>query len=146
MFFLMVESWITYVPFSQSYITIWSSSLLEIRVSPVGEKSMLLIRSVFSLKTFATLKLRTTGSVSFISPLMCIQFYIKDRKNCSQRGRKIRNESLFWRWLIVGCNLQVSKLLFTVALMHSSVMHGLHWLVNLVEQVKFHCFTMIFTK
>ena len=142
MFFLTVESWITYVPFSQSYITIWSSSLLEIRVSPVGEKSMLLIRSVFSLKTFATLKLRTTGSVSFISPLMCIQFYIKDRKNCSQRGRKIRNESLFWRWLIVGC-----KLLFTVALMHSSVEKNAwawaslpHWLVICkscsVEEVK----------
>jgi hypothetical protein len=40
----------------------------------------LLIRSVFSLKTFATLKLRTTGSVSFISPLMCIQFDMIDSK------------------------------------------------------------------
>ena len=42
------------------------------RASPVGEKSILLILSVFSLNTLATLKLLTTGSESFISCLTCI--------------------------------------------------------------------------
>lgn len=108
---------LVWVPFSQSYRTIWSSSLqlweakdcfnvdvnlnggsgrrfiaiwiknsldryenycnafrnwlgvmdYLISFSPLAEKSIELILSWFSRKTFATLKLRTTESVSFIS-------------------------------------------------------------------------------
>lgn len=60
----------TYFPSWQSYKTIESSSLLDITVSPFELKSKQLILSEFSRKTFATLKLRSTLSVSFMMPCL----------------------------------------------------------------------------
>ena len=56
----------SYFPSWQSYKTRESSSLLEIMVSPLELKSKQLILSEFSRNTFATLKLRSTLSVSFM--------------------------------------------------------------------------------
>lgn len=61
----------TYFPSWQSYNTKESSSLLEIIVSPFELKSKQLILSEFSLKTLATLKLRSTLSVSFMTACLC---------------------------------------------------------------------------
>lgn len=56
----------SYFPSWQSYKTKESSSLLEMIVSPFELKSKQLILSEFSRNTLATLKLRSTLSVSFM--------------------------------------------------------------------------------
>ena len=61
----------TYFPSWQSYKTKESSSLLEIIVSPFELKSKQLILSEFSRNTLATLKLRSTLSVSFMMASVC---------------------------------------------------------------------------
>ena len=68
------------MPVWQSYITIDSSSLLEMSVSPCTEKSTEFIRSVFSLKVFAERKFFITCSVNFIASLRenwsnCLNFF-----------------------------------------------------------------------
>lgn len=63
----------TYTPFSQSYITMESSSLLDINVFPSDVKFILLIRSEFSLNTLATRKLWITNGTSFILIFKCIK-------------------------------------------------------------------------
>lgn len=63
----------TYLPSWQSYNTKESSSLLEMIASPFELKSKQLILSEFSRKTLATLKLRSTLSVSFMTACVCVR-------------------------------------------------------------------------
>lgn len=63
----------SYFPSWQSYKTKESSSLLEIIVSPFELKSKQLILSEFSRNTLATLKLRSTLSVSFMMACLSLR-------------------------------------------------------------------------
>lgn len=68
----------TYFPSRMSYNTIQSSSLLDIAFSPLGLKSTQLIFWEFSRYVLATLKLRITPSVIFMSAAESFFFSCKN--------------------------------------------------------------------